>query len=200
MFPLLLFNQECQAHFPPNDDLPALRTAARQFYSGECAHYKPLMDAYFAAHTGRKDDRPRQVLHEVMMEVGGRYAYRPDNTSFYVQGACAVRLTRPWRWGGIKPGAIGLTDGVIGNPKHQFVSITFNYSAHIGPSGLWEPLPKIYCGCSGGPGTIGTPVEELTDTGQWIFVNAWRWRKTAEGNGGEGYRVGVPLFEWTPSE
>jgi hypothetical protein len=200
MFPMLLYSREGKPNFSPEDDLPALRTVAREFYSGACENYKPLMDAYFAAQTNYKDDRPRQVLHEVMMEVGGRYAVRPDNTTFYVQGACAVRLARPWRWGGLKPGAIGLTDGVIGKPKHQFVSVTFNYSAHIGPGGLWEARPKIYCSCSGGPGTISTPVEELTDTGQWIFVNAWRWRRQAEGNGGEDYRIGVPLFEWAPRE
>lgn len=200
MFPILLRTCEGKPYFPPPDDLPELRSLAREFYSGQCDDYRALMSALLAAGTGYKDDRPRQVLHEVMLEVGGRYAVRPDNTNFYVQGACAVRLSRPWRWGGLKPGAIGLTDGVIGKPKHQFVSITFNYSAHIGPSGLWESRPKIYCSCGGGPATIGTPVEELTDTGQWLFVNAWRWRRQAEGNGGEDYRIGVPLFEWAPRE
>lgn len=98
MFPILLRTCEGQPYFPPPNDLPELRCLAREFYSGQCDDYRALMSARLAAGTGYKDDRPRQVLHEVMMEVGGRYAVRTDNATFYVQGACAVRLTRPWRY------------------------------------------------------------------------------------------------------
>lgn len=195
---ITLYNKSLQPYTPPTNDLPGLRVSARAFYAGDVEDYNTLMQVYFAARSDYKDDRPRQVLHEVMMEVGGAWA-TDDEGRPVVQGACACRLASPWGWARELPlGSIGIVDGAIGHPIEESCSITFGYRAHIGPTGLWQARPLIWSSVSGGPGTIRTPITELTFTGEWITINAWRWRNHAEANGGEDYRLDVPLFDWHP--
>lgn len=146
--------------------------------------YRMMLDAA----VDYKDDRPRRLVYQTYFETLGRYGTEDDGFTVYAQGGCAVRLTAPWRWGGLKEGAIGITGGTVGIRRTDYLPITFNCSAHIGP-GRFLITSLSHCSCSGGPSTIGTEVERLVCTGQTYLINACRWRRGAEANGGENLKA-----------
>jgi hypothetical protein len=112
-------------------------------------------------------------------------------------GGDAVRLAAPWRWGMLPAGSIGIIGGITDAECGEFAAITFNYSAFRGRDSKYCRGPE-YCSCSGGPGTVATPVSELKATGETYTYTAWRWRDLPRADGGESYRVTVTLWEWAP--
>jgi hypothetical protein len=109
------------------------------------------------------------------------------------QGGDAVRLTTPWHEA--RTGDIGVLDGFVGQPLPGEGSITFNPSTFRGPSGDG----RIVVRASGGPGSISTPLSELTRTGQPAQLRVWRWRDGRPGRGqAQQYTVTVPLWAWAP--
>jgi len=105
----------------------------------------------------------------------------------------AVRLTAPWSI--LKPGKIGILEGLVGVPHDDF-SIIFNVIGAFrgGPTGK---DPDEYVSCSGGPGTISTPADQLTPTDETVTLWFWRWRDLPRAGGGEPYQLTVPLWEWS---
>jgi hypothetical protein len=82
---------------------------------------------------------------------------------------------------------IGIIDGTLGKPKKGY-AMTFNASAY---------RDRGYVECSGGPGSIMTPSQELVDTGLIISRRFWRWKDGIVGAGrGEDYYLKVPLWWW----
>jgi hypothetical protein len=112
-------------------------------------------------------------------------------------GGDAVRLSAPWRWGMLPAGAIGIIDGITDEECEEYAAITFNYSAFRGRDSKYSKGPE-YCSCSGGPGTVATPVSELRGTGETYTYTAWRWMDRPRADGGESYQVKVTLWEWAP--
>jgi hypothetical protein len=56
---------------------------------------------------------------------------------------------------------------------------------------------------SGGPGSIRTPLTELTKTGRPVQLPVWQWRSGSPRPGpdpgrAQQYTVTVPLWDWTP--
>src|SRR5437763_3327409 len=73
--------------------------------------------------------------------------------------------------------------------------ITFNASTYRGPT----RRGRILVQASGGPGSISTPLSELTKTGQTVTLPVWRWQPGGPGPGrGQEYTVTVPVWDWTP--
>ncbi len=109
------------------------------------------------------------------------------------RGGDAVRLTAAWH--DADPGDIGVLDGFVGQPLPGEGSITFHPStfrgrAHDG---------RIVVRASGHPGSISTPLAELTATGQPTQLAVWQWRDGIPGRGrAQPYTVTVPLWDWTP--
>jgi|GEM_PF-4767242 len=112
-------------------------------------------------------------------------------------GGDAVRLASPWRWGMLPAGSVGIIDGVTDEECEESAAITFNFSAFRGRSSKYSKGPE-YCSCSGGPGTVATPVSELRPTGETYTYTAWRWRDLPRADGGEPYLVTATLWEWAP--
>lgn len=126
------------------------------------------------------------------------------------KGGDAVRLTRPWKWGLVSAGKIGIINGIVGREITDYASITFNYSCFRGKNSKYSDGPE-FVSCSGGPGTIATPVGELKpsvvvdDNGnlrqETTVIWAWRWKKDLpRSSGGEYYQVTVPVWEWPPGD
>ncbi len=108
----------------------------------------------------------------------------------------AVRLEAPWSC--LPPGKTGIIEGVVGQPQDG-VSITFNYSAFRGPASRYSADLTPNVSCSGGPGTIYTPAEELFATGEYMEIGFWRWRDSPKADGGEAYHLLVPIWGWRPA-
>jgi hypothetical protein len=113
----------------------------------------------------------------------------------------AVRIRKPtsgWWSVGVKDGAIGIINGVVGTyPDH--LEITFNYSAFRGPNNARSGGPE-YVSVSGGPGSMFTPIAELSATDETAEIWFWRWKDIPRAQGGEHYQLAVPLWEWAPRE
>lgn len=110
------------------------------------------------------------------------------------QGGDAVRLTPPWYEAG--PGDVGVLDGFVGQPLPGDGSITLHPSTFRGPS----PDGQFVVRACGIPGSISTPLTQLTKTGQPVDVPVWRWRDGLPGRGREQrWTVTVQLWEWTPA-
>jgi hypothetical protein len=129
--------------------------------------------------------------------IGRKPATITVRRSVRPSGGDAVRLSAPWRWGMLPAGSIGIIDGVTDEERKDSAAITFNFSAFRGRSSKYSKDPE-YCSCSGGPGTVATPVSELRPTGEAYTYTAWRWRDLPRADGGESYRVTVTLWEWAP--
>lgn len=112
-------------------------------------------------------------------------------------GGDAVRLSAPWRWGMLPAGSIGIIGGITDEECREYAAITFNFSAFRGRDSKYSKGPEC-CACSGGPGTVATPVSELRPTGETYTYTAWQWRDLPRADGGESYRVTVTLWEWAP--
>jgi hypothetical protein len=110
------------------------------------------------------------------------------------QGGDAVRLTTAWNKA--KAGDIGVLDGFVGQPPPRGQGrITFNASTFRGPT----RRGRILVQASGGPGSISTPLSELTKTGQTVKLPVWRWQPRGPGPGrGQEYTVTVAVWDWTP--
>jgi hypothetical protein len=109
------------------------------------------------------------------------------------QGGDAVRLTTDWYEA--NAGDIGVLGGFVDQPLPGEGSITFNPSTFRGPSQNGRIVVQV----SGGPGSISTPLAELTKTGQPIQLPVWQWRNGVPGRGrAQPYTVTVPLWDWTP--
>lgn len=115
----------------------------------------------------------------------------------YPKGGDAVRLIAPWSWGMIDVGKIGVIEGRTDKEYKDNVEITFNYSCFRGKSSACSDGPE-YVSCSGGPGTIATPVSELKPTNETTKIRVWRWKDVPRGGGGVDYEIEVPVWEWTP--
>jgi len=112
----------------------------------------------------------------------------------------AVRLAGPWQWGGLPAGQIGIINGTVGVHRTDDCQITFRYTCFRGRSAEYDgnQAPE-HVECSGGPGTIFTPVGELRPTTETIVVTCWRWKSLPCAGGGTSYRIEVPVWEWTPT-
>ena len=137
-------------------------------------------------------------IEELLKGLNPRYkAKLSEGAPSYcpVMGGCAVVIVNPdvWQWGHLPPFSVGICDGaILPHETGSGVSITFNYSAFKGANS---------CSCSGGPGSIFTPVECLRFTGLEVECTFWRWRDGLQGAGrGVSYREYVPLFVWYQSE
>jgi len=109
------------------------------------------------------------------------------------QGGDAVRLTTDWYEA--NAGDIGVLGGFVDQPLPGEGPITFNASTFRGPSQNGRIVVQV----SGGPGSISTPLAELTKTGQPIQLPVWQWRNGIPGRGrAQPYTVTVPLWDWTP--
>ncbi|MBF9135282.1 hypothetical protein I0C86_41260 [Plantactinospora sp. S1510] len=108
-----------------------------------------------------------------------------------VMAGDAVRLATPWRGGnmGVKVGAVGVIDGMLGKPIDQG-SITFNASTY---------RDGRVVRCSGDPATIATVTAELRWTGETTEVTVWRFRNgMRRADNREEYTVTVPVWDWCP--
>jgi hypothetical protein len=110
------------------------------------------------------------------------------------QGGDAVRLTTAWYEA--NAGDIGVLDGFVGQPPPRRQGrITFNARTFRGPT----RRGRILVQASGGPGSISTPLSELTKTGQTVTLPVWRWQPGGPGPArGQEYTVTVPVWDWTP--
>ncbi|GEA16717.1 hypothetical protein E308F_29630 [Moorella sp. E308F] len=117
----------------------------------------------------------------------------------YPRGGDVVRLAAPWKWGGLKKGAIGIIEGYTDQEYKDAVRIIFNvWSCFRGKSSKYNTSSE-FVECSGGPGTIATPVSELKPTNETIQLKVWRWKDIPREAGGEEYFVTVPIWEWSPN-
>ena len=116
------------------------------------------------------------------------------------QAGHAVRLKTPWRWGMLDAGEIGILDGMVGEDINDLARITFGCRGQAFRGNGGGPTSKrpLYVSCSGGPGTIGTPVEELVWTGETVVFEFWRWQDYPRADGGVPYKLAVPVWEWSP--
>lgn len=111
------------------------------------------------------------------------------------QGGDAVRLTTAWHEA--DAGDIGVLDGFVGEPLPGAGSITLHPSTFRGPS----HDGRIVVRASGGPGSISTPLGELTKTGEPTQLPVWHWRDGIPGRGrAQPATVTVPLWDWTPGD
>jgi hypothetical protein len=112
-------------------------------------------------------------------------------------GGDVAVLVSPWNWGGVKIGSIGLIGGYTDKAYSDGVSITFNFSAFLGQ----DYISPEHCSCSGGPGTIITPVNELTLVpGRIESVRVWMWADGCpRAANGYDYRRASRVWEWRPS-
>jgi hypothetical protein len=111
----------------------------------------------------------------------------------WTAGGDAVRLTTPWYEADADD--IGVLGDFVGQPAPGEGSITFHPSTFRGPSRDGRILVRV----SGGPGSISTPLAELTKTSQLVQLPVWRWRDGVPGRGRtQPYTVTVPLWDWTP--
>jgi hypothetical protein len=69
--------------------------------------------------------------------------------------------------------------------------------AFFGTSTNRSREPRV-CSCSGGPGTIMTPVSDLRRTGKMRMTRYWRWKTYPKRDGGEEYAELAWIWEWTP--
>lgn len=104
----------------------------------------------------------------------------------------AIRLAAPWRWAArsVRVGDMGVLDGFVGKPSEQG-SVIFHARSfrddHVVSS-------------SGGPGTISTPITELTRTEDTTTMTVWQWRDGIAGAGkGIEYAITVPVWDWHPT-
>lgn len=105
----------------------------------------------------------------------------------------AVRVAASWNWGAmwVKVGDIGVLDGVVGSPITSHTQITFKFSTFRDDNVVSS---------SGGPGTIATPVEELTRTDDTTTISVWQWRDGfPQAHNGIRYPITVPVWEWHPT-
>lgn len=101
----------------------------------------------------------------------------------------AVRLlSGPWTAGEVKPGALGVLEGMVGDPLTDTVSIVFNASSFRDDSVV---------SCSGGPAPAVVPVGELIRTDDTAEVRFWQWRHgIARAHEGQDYTLTVPVWDW----
>jgi hypothetical protein len=108
------------------------------------------------------------------------------------RGGDAVRLTAPWQWGALPAGELGLIDG--GSPGVGHVRILFKAS-------MFRERSTGAVSCSGGPGTIATPIVDLKPTDEQLVTDAWDWDERGPGQDhGVWYQVTVPIWEWEPDD
>ena len=110
----------------------------------------------------------------------------------FPRGGDAVVLLSPWEWAGslVNVGDIGIIDGLVRKSATEDVQITFRYSAFNDGE---------VCQCSGGPGTISTPITELFRMPGLKKITFWRWKNGIPGAGrGCHYEKEVPVWGWNP--
>lgn len=100
----------------------------------------------------------------------------------------------------LRDGQIGIMEGKVGEVRDEYLTI-FAYSAFRGRSSgcSCDKDKPEYVSCSGGPGLF-VPHEWLKDTGENQEVHFWRWRDMPRADGGEYYKLSVPLWEWNHGE
>jgi hypothetical protein len=94
---------------------------------------------------------------------------------------------------GIMPGAVAILDGTIGVPQKEFLGVV-SYSTFRGPSSKYSAEAE-FVSSSGGPCPV-IAAEELAFSGHILPVWCWRWIDLPRVDGGEHYRIEVPLWLW----
>jgi hypothetical protein len=119
----------------------------------------------------------------------------------YPRGGDAVRLAAPWEWGdcprgSLPVGSIGIIDGYTEAERTKYVSITFHTIPFIGSEGSGEE----HCSCSGGPGTVATPIGELQPTTDIVPKRCWMWKDGfARADNGAHYTRQCRVWNWYPN-
>jgi len=92
-------------------------------------------------------------------------------------------------------GRIGIINGVLGEPRDEFL-VTFNPYGGAGfRGGLHGKKDEGTVSVSGGPVPLLT-VLDLEYTGETLRLRFWCWRCLPEANGGEDYTREVPVWNW----
>jgi hypothetical protein len=187
----LVYDGELVVQPPDSNDIKALDYLYHKLNVGE----KPI--SYFGHSLSVSDLVSLEDRLYCCQSIGWKPVAVTTRMSVHPSGGDAVRLASPWRWGILPAGSIGIIGGVTDEECKESASIIFNFSAFRGRDSKYSKGQEC-CSCSGGPGTIATPVCELRPTGETHTYSAWRWLDFPRADGGESYRVTVTLWEWAP--
>jgi len=134
-----------------------------------------------------------QTLMHLLQEQGKKV--RTTTTTAYppIKGGCAVIILNPSVGTSlvVDPYSLAIINGGW-SPFElgENISLTYKYSAH---------KEEHYCSVSGGPETIGTPVECLRFTGLEVEINFWK-KNTNPLKNRIYFEEYVPLFEYYQNE
>jgi hypothetical protein len=187
----LVYDGELAVQFTDSNDIKVLDYLYHELNVGE----KPI--GYFGHSLSVGDLISLDGRLYCCQTIGWKPVTVMVRRSMRPSGGDAVRLASPWRWGMLPPGSIGIIDGVTDEECEESAAITFNFSAFRGRDSKYSKGQE-FCSCSGGPGTVATPVSELRPTGETHTYTAWRWLDLPRADGGESYWVTVTLWEWAP--
>jgi hypothetical protein len=95
----------------------------------------------------------------------------------------------------IKPGAIGIIDGMLGEPKECYL-VTWNCQGTCYRGELGEE--RAYVSASGGPACY-VLADRMKPTGKTVRFRFWRWKnpKLPAAHAGVDYQLEVPLWSWS---
>jgi hypothetical protein len=131
---------------------------------------------------------------QLELETQEHLIHRTAAATEFPRGADVARLRSQWKWAGpcVKIGDYGFIDGCVREEYLISVSITFNTVPFVDES---------FCSASGGPGSISTPISELTPTDERVALRCWRWTdgRARAHNGAEYIRV-CRVWDWYPTE
>jgi hypothetical protein len=130
---------------------------------------------------------------EVAVETPEERDRRWTAPAYFPHGGDAVRLAGPWESAMLPAGSIGIIDGATGRAFVDSVSITFRFSAFVTDG----PLGEV-ASCSGGPGTIATPVTQLSLTPEIHSYEARMSRDCDSCGLACYYQRKARLWEWRP--
>lgn len=115
-------------------------------------------------------------------------------------GGHAVMSTKRYEW--VDADEMYLINGSCVASVHDYFRLVRGSYAHRGSNtrhsfALEEA--EAFCISAGGPCPSECSADAFTYSGKYVEREFWRWRDSAEGDGGEQYFLNVPLWHWTPS-
>jgi hypothetical protein len=130
---------------------------------------------------------------EVAVETQDERDRRWTAPAYFPHGGDAVCLAAPWESAMLPAGSIGIIHGATGRAFIDSVRITFRFSAVVADG----PLGEV-ASCSGGPGTMATPVTQLSLTSEIHSYEACMSRDRDSCDFASSYKRKARMWKWTP--